>query len=72
MSNRIYVIHDKRGTGPGDQRLVRAGTRAQALRHVAQDVFFVNIASQDALVRLLSRGATVEDAGEEIREAEAT
>jgi hypothetical protein len=69
--SRIYVIHDQRGSGPGDQRLVRAGTRAQALRHVAQDVFAVNIASQDALVRLLSSGASVEDAGAESEEAAA-
>lgn len=62
MATRIYVIQGQGIAGPGVNRLVRAATRAQALRHVARDTFHVAIASQDALVRLLGDGAKVEDA----------
>jgi len=71
MSTRIYAVYDERTLATDGQRLVRAGTRAQALRHVAQGTFTVVVASQDELVELLGQGIKVEDAGEEVREAEA-
>lgn len=61
--SRIYIVHDTRAN-PSAQRLVRAANRAQALRHVAQDAFSVDIAGQNALVHLLSNGVQVEDARE--------
>lgn len=61
MSTRIYVVNDTRAN-PSRQRLVRATSRAQALRHVAQDSFAVEVAGQNALVFLLGNGVQVEDA----------
>lgn len=60
--HRIYVVNDTRAN-PTRNRLVRASNRAQALRHVAQDAFAVDVASQNTLVHLLSHGVPVEDAG---------
>ena len=45
---RIYSI-----TGLGRTYLVRAANRAQAVRHVAEGVFAVKVASQEDLVELL-------------------
>lgn len=71
MSTRIYAVYDERTLDTDGQRLVRASTRSRALRHVAQGIFTVVVASQDELVELLGQGIKVEDAGEEVREAEA-
>ena len=60
--DRIYVVHDTRAN-PAQQRLVRAANKAQAIRHVAQDVFAADVAGQNALVFLLGQGVKVEDAG---------
>jgi hypothetical protein len=55
MKERIYAVYH------GNQaRLIRANHRAQALAHVAQSTFNINVASQDELVKILSTGATVE------------
>jgi len=64
MSTRIYVVHDTRANPTGN-RLVRATSKNQALRHVAQDAFAVDIAKQNSLVFLLEQGVKVEDAGAE-------
>ncbi|MGE0209768.1 MAG: hypothetical protein AB7S42_11570 [Lysobacteraceae bacterium] len=71
MSTRIYAVYDERTLDTDGQRLVRAGTRAQALRHVAQDVFHVAVADQDDLVLLVGTGTRVEDATADIEEAAA-
>lgn len=52
--SRIYRIDD----GHAD-RLVRATSQAQAIRHVASG-FSVRVATQDDIVSLLSEGVTVE------------
>jgi len=63
MSTRIYVVTDT-GAQTFHGRLVRASTRAQALRHVVEPRFAVDVASQQTLVDLLGEGITVEDASE--------
>lgn len=47
-----------------NSQLVRAGTPAQALRHVARNVMRVQVASQADLVELIADGVKVEEAGE--------
>lgn len=51
---RIYLVAGK--------RLVRAHTRAGARNFVAQDTISVELASQESLVTMLSKGAAVEEA----------
>lgn len=63
MGTRIYVVTDT-GAQPLRSRLVRASTRAKALRHVAENRFAVDVASQQTLVDLLGEGVAVEDASE--------
>lgn len=58
---RVYSV-----TGAGKTRLVRAAHQAQALRHVASDVFTVAVASQDALIELVGDGIKVEVAKAEV------
>jgi hypothetical protein len=60
MSTRIYVVTDIESN---HHRLVRAANQAQAMRHVAQACFDVEVASQDDLVSLLSSGHPIELAG---------
>lgn len=55
--SRIYIV----GYGQ-ETRLVRANTRAQALNHVAQGVIKVQVPTQDELINLVSKGASVETA----------
>lgn len=57
MSSRIYTVANGKHV-----RLVRASTAAQALRHVARDVYTVTVSSQDDLVRHVAEGVRVEDA----------
>lgn len=45
--------------------LVRAPNAAQALRYVAADTLSCEVATQDALVSLVSRGVKVEASGRE-------
>jgi len=56
-TQRIYIV----GTPNGDIRLVRASLRQQALSHVANSTFTVQVASQDDLVQVVSNGVTVEN-----------
>ncbi len=55
---RIYVV----AGGGGKDRLIRATSRAQAVRHVAAGVFKVKVASQDDLIRILTAGGSTETA----------
>lgn len=55
--SRIYIV----GYGQ-ETRLVRANTRAQALNHVAHGIINVDIPTQDQLVELVTKGASVESA----------
>ena len=63
MSTRIYLVETKLEKPPvHDIRLVRAGTRAQAERYVAQGIITARVATQDDLVAHLKDG--VQTAGE--------
>lgn len=59
---RIYVVHNAFDSTK-EWSLVRAGTPAQALRHVVRDTV-TEVATQDQLVKLLADGVKVEDASE--------
>lgn len=54
---RIYIVSYGQ-----EARLVRANTRAQALNHVAQGIIKVQAPTQDELVNLVTKGASVESA----------
>lgn len=60
-TTRIYTVWEQ--DDPLPPRLVRASTKSQALRHVAEDTFSVAVASQEALLDCVQRGVDVEDAG---------
>lgn len=57
-SKRIYIITDKHG----HSRLVEATNPAQALRHVANDMYAVRPAGTYDVARLVKDGAPVEQA----------
>lgn len=63
MSQRIYLV------GSNDpsiaSRLVKASAPSQALAHVAKQILNVKVASQEDLVRELSKGTTVESIKEQ-------
>lgn len=68
MSKRIYIVTpqkelsiDKISQKPV---LVRASTQSQAARHVTRDLYSVAVADGEDIVKLLSDGAKVQDAGE--------
>lgn len=64
MSTRIYVVSSKSNIASDrGNRLVRASNPSQALRHVAEGLFDVEVASQDQLVDLAGKGIKVENAG---------
>ena len=56
-AQRIYIV----GTPNGNIRLVRASLRQQALSHVANSTFTVQVASQDDLVQAVTKGVQVEN-----------
>lgn len=60
-ATRPYVITGKDGA----QRLVQAGTQAQALRHVATDQFTVKAASASEVIELMQSGVQPEMASAE-------
>lgn len=57
---RIYVVTDKTTQA---KALARASTQASALRSVIADRFEVEVASQEVLVDLITKGAKVIEAG---------
>jgi len=56
-TQRIYIV----GTPTGETRLVRASIKQQALSHVANSTFTVQVASQDDLVQAVIKGVQVEN-----------
>ena len=58
--SRIYAVHKKEDGA--EVSLVKADTKAGALRHVAEKTLTADVASQDELVKLVSAGVKVEDA----------
>lgn len=64
MATRIYAVQ------AGDIfRLVEAGTKQSALRHVAKDLIHVEVANQKTLVAAMKDGVQVEQANAEEAEA---
>ena len=73
-ASRIYVVSPKvvEAGKPEARRLVRATHPANALRHVAADQLQVCVASQDDLVALLAKGASIETIAAEQQQLPAT
>ncbi len=62
MQERIYAVTTKAdGTG----RLVLAQTPAQAMRHVANDLFEVKAANAPTVAKLMSAGVRLESSAKE-------
>lgn len=60
MATRIYAVQ------AGDIfKLVEAGSKQAALRHVAKDLITVEVATQKTLVGAMTDGVKVEQAGTE-------
>ena len=55
---KVFVVTDR----DGNERLVRAYTSADALRHVTP-TFHVTLADQDDIILLMAAGVAVETAG---------
>jgi hypothetical protein len=60
MKERIYIVTNN---VTGNMRLVRSATRQQAVAHVANATLIGEVASQDDLVKLVTSGVEVEQAG---------
>lgn len=60
MSTRIYLVTDRDTQA---QRLIRATSQAQAIRHAVAKRFDAQVASQDHIVLRMLAGDTVETAG---------
>ena len=57
METRIYSVGDHSGT----TYLVRAVSKAAAIRHVASKHFYAGVAKQEELVNAIKRGVEIED-----------
>ena len=62
---RIYVVKETAADGKTTERLVRAGSQAQAIRHVVIGRFDAETASTEDVARLVGDGAEIQTAGEE-------
>lgn len=62
MQQRIYAVTTK---SDGTSRLILAQNPAQALRHVANDLFEVKAASAATVAKLMSAGTKLEDSSAE-------
>lgn len=60
---RIYRCAD-RNADDALPRLIRAGNPAQVRNHASRTQYDVEVADQEDLVELVSKGVKVEDAGE--------
>ena len=69
MNQRIYIVRSKGDTQPA--RLIQAGNPAQAMRHVANDLFAVKAASSFDVAELMSAGTTLEKSKVEPETADA-
>lgn len=59
MTQRIYIVRNKADEGQRS-RLISAGNPAQAMRHVANDLFAVKAASATDVAELMGNGTTLE------------
>ena len=64
MSLRIYRVIN---TETAAERLVRAQSQAQAIRHVVKETYRAAVAGQETIVELLTSGVKVQDAGAELQ-----
>jgi hypothetical protein len=63
---RIYLVQQiDTGAAHSRERLVRAGHKFAAHRHVSSTTYRTRLATQDDLERLLKHGVQVEQAGED-------
>jgi len=69
MNQRIYIVRNKTD-GENTSRLILAGNPAQAMRHVANDLFSVKAASATDVAELMGAGATLEKSKAEAEQAE--
>lgn len=67
MQQRIYAVTEKM---TGLSRLIEAQNPAQAIRHVANDMFEVKAASASTVARLMSGGAKLESMAKDERQME--
>jgi hypothetical protein len=65
MSKRIYLVTE---SASDKARLVEAATPAQALRHVARNVYAVKPANTYEVASLVSRGVALETTDEPVTE----
>ena len=61
----VYLSHHRPSN---TTRLVRAPNRAQALRHVSETEFALDVATPDELITHVGAGVKVETAGEAIED----
>jgi hypothetical protein len=59
MNQRIYIVRNKTD-GENTSRLILAGNPAQAMRHVANDLFAVKAASATDVAELMGNGVQLE------------
>lgn len=59
MTQRIYIVRNKADEGQRS-RLILAANPAQAMRHVANDLFAVKAASATDVAELMGNGTTLE------------
>jgi hypothetical protein len=59
MNQRIYIVRNKTD-GENTSRLILAGNPAQAMRHVANDLFAVKAASATDVAELMGSGVHLE------------
>jgi hypothetical protein len=71
MNQRIYIVRNKTD-GENTSRLILAGNPAQAMRHVANDLFAVKAASATDVAELMGNGVHLEKSKAEAEQAEAT
>lgn len=64
VQTKLYVVENAKG----EERLIRARTRPQALAHAAKSEFATRLASQDDLIALIGRGIKPEFAVAEAAE----
>lgn len=65
MNKRIYIVTHKQ---LGTRRMVLAGSQAQAIRHMADSAYAVEVASALDVANHMKAGIQVEESGE--RQAE--
>jgi hypothetical protein len=64
METRIYLV-THHGAEEAEHFLVRAGSQAQAVRHVAKNRFDCRVAEQDDIVEHVGTGVKVQVASNE-------